>query len=97
MRSLKKTFKNWRAYIDSNEYFLVSKHLNTNFSFKYRITNSGMLVNVNFNNKYFVRHPKPMQEGKDIMLILERGIIIINNSPLKDPTIMSVIEKMIDG
>ena len=56
-----------------------------------------MPVNVNFNNKDFVRHPKPMQEGQDIMLILERGIIIINNSPLKDPTIMSVIEKMIDG
>ena len=54
-----------------------------------------MPVNVKFNIKDFVIHPKLTQEWQDFMLILDRGIIGINNSPQKEPTRMYVFEKLL--
>ena len=74
---------------------MVSEQLNTKFALKYRISNSGMPVNVKFNRKYFVRPTNLTQEGKDSMLSLETYSTGINNSPQKEPTSMSVIEKLL--
>ena len=61
------------------------------------MANSGMPVNMKFNSKYFVRPPKPIQEGKAFMFSLDRASTGINNTPQNEPTIMTVIEKIIDG
>ena len=58
---VKLAFKKWRANIDFNEYFLVPKQLNNKIALKYRIANSGIPVNANFNGKYFVRPTKLTQ------------------------------------
>ena len=55
-----------------------------------------MPVNVKFNSKDIVRPPKPTQEGQTFMLILDRDSIGVNNSSRKEPTSMSVIEKIIN-
>ena len=59
---IKLTFKKWRANIDFYEDLLVSRKLNTNSALKYRITKSGMTVNVKFKSKYFsdplIQHKK---------------------------------------
>ena len=52
-----------------------------------------MPVNVNLNGKDSFRPPKATKEGQDFVLSLDRDIIWINNSPQKDPTNISVIEK----
>ena len=49
----KLTLKKWRANTDFDEYFWVSKQLNTKFALKCRIAKSGMPVTVKLNNKYF--------------------------------------------
>ena len=46
----KLTLNKWRANIEFDEDFLVSKQLNTKFVLKYRIVNAGMPVNVKINN-----------------------------------------------
>ena len=92
----KPTKKKWRTNIDSNDYFLVSKQLNTKFAPNYRIANSGMTVNMKSNGKYFVKPSKHTQEGQALMLIFDRDSIEVNNNPQKEPTKMTIMEKMID-
>ena len=91
------TLNKRKSNIYFNEYFLVSNELNTKFALKYRISNSGMPENVKFNKKYFIRTTETTQEGKAFVLILDMDSIGINNIPQKEPTSISVIEKMIDG
>ena len=85
--------KTWRANIYFDEYLLVSKKLNVKFSPKYKISNSGIPVNVKFNRRDFFIPTKPAQEGKDFMIILDKEIIVINNSSQTEPIRMSAIEK----
>ena len=54
-----------------------------------------MPVNANSSRKYFVKHPVPAREGKAFMLILDRGSIIVNKIPQKEPTIISAIENLL--
>ena len=49
----KPTFKKWITNIDFDEYFLVTRQLNTIFALKYIISNSGMPVNLKFDSKFF--------------------------------------------
>ena len=93
----KRTLKKWIANIDFDEYFLVSKKLNTKSALKYRINNSVMPLYVKFNSKDIVRTYNTTQEGKYLMSSLDRDSIGINDIPRKEPTSMSVIGKMIDG
>ena len=67
------TLKKWRANIDFNEDFLVSKQLNTKFAPKYRISNYEMPVNIKFNSKYVFRPPNTIQEGKNFHVNLGQG------------------------
>ena len=79
-----------------DEDFLVLKKLNIIFALKYRLANPGILVSVKFKIKYFIRPPKPIQQGQDLLLSLDRDSVGINNSSQKEPNSMSVIEEMID-
>ena len=63
MPSSETDLKNLRANKHFDKDFLVSKKLNNKVAIKYRIANSGMPVNVDFNRKGFVRPPKPTKEG----------------------------------